>query len=551
MDEDVSRWILEFLLRSPHLTDRSINALLSTLPIHNDSSRFKKTLLLRRIQSSLVSYETLALLELIAELDDGSASASMKSAYCALAVECTVRHLRGGRGRRREYFEAVRRVWRGRVGRMMGKEGVLVGEDLMRWKDEIEDAAWDDEVAERVLGRDTSGEAERSVREYLEEAWGELGRPFLEVAAEAVGALGGMGRGEERRVSDACGVGTGVVVEGGEGGCQGGVVAKEDVIAACDDGGIGEGQENGNADEAVVANRDLQFLDHSSRDYCISKTLVGYSAETGKGKSKVQEKHLGPRGRRFKSVARRIRGVTIARIRAVETSESMGKDDHIPSSPDDNTMQEPPPPKHSSMEPQKILVDRPPSTRTMTEEISAMVRSDNAMYGVAAKVNHITQELHSPISHVDGAAAEGQQKQKLPCWVEGCGRNRGGQDGDNHNHPAARNAQDRSRGSDASEWDGLAEKLTRSASHCSSLPGPKNSPKTGNLSPLGGVLAMQGKSAGRRQRKAWSPLEEDTLRNGVKEFGIGSWSRIYKTYREIFKHRTDVDLKDKWRNLSR
>ncbi|KAL9269386.1 hypothetical protein AKJ16_DCAP25101 [Drosera capensis] len=519
MDEDVSRWILEFLLRSSHVTEHSINGILSTLPIPNTSSHLKKTLLLRRIASSLVSVETLTLLELIAELDNGSASASMKSAYCAVAVDCTVRHLR--EGRRREYFEAMRIVWRGRVGRMMGKEGVLVGEELMRWKDEIEEAAWDDEMVERVVGRDTSGEAERAVRVYLEEAWRELGRPFLEVAAEVVSGMGGMGMEEDGRVSDDhwernnC---VDVIVEGGGG--QGGGVTKEHVITACDDGGLGDGREKG-----IAANR-----------------------ETGKGKSEVGEKHLGPRGRRFKSVARRIRGVAIANT--LETSETMGKEGHILNSPDDIRVQEPPP-KLSSMDPQKFLDGHSPNARTMTQEISARLRSDSAMNGMATKEDHITEEVHAPISRVDGAAAETQQKEKLPCCVEGSGRNHSGLDGDNQIHPPARNAQDRTRGSDVSEWDGLTEKFTRSASHFQRFSGPKNSPIIGDVPPLGGVLATQVKSASRRQRKAWSPLEEDTLRKGVKELGIGSWSIIYRTYREIFKHRTDVDLKDKWRNLTR
>ncbi|KAJ8562515.1 hypothetical protein K7X08_011806 [Anisodus acutangulus] len=54
----------------------------------------------------------------------------------------------------------------------------------------------------------------------------------------------------------------------------------------------------------------------------------------------------------------------------------------------------------------------------------------------------------------------------------------------------------------------------------------------------------------RRNAKRWSALEEDTLRSGVQKYGVGNWKFIFDTYRDIFKDRTPVDLKDKWRNLT-
>ncbi|KAJ0628893.1 putative transcription factor MYB-HB-like family [Helianthus annuus] len=54
-----------------------------------------------------------------------------------------------------------------------------------------------------------------------------------------------------------------------------------------------------------------------------------------------------------------------------------------------------------------------------------------------------------------------------------------------------------------------------------------------------------------RKKKRWSPLEEDTLRTGVQKYGKGNWKLILSMYRDIFEDRTEVDLKDKWRNLTR
>ncbi|KAJ1411664.1 SANT/Myb domain [Sesbania bispinosa] len=55
----------------------------------------------------------------------------------------------------------------------------------------------------------------------------------------------------------------------------------------------------------------------------------------------------------------------------------------------------------------------------------------------------------------------------------------------------------------------------------------------------------------RRKVKKWSELEEETLRTAVNKFGKGNWKWILNSYRDIFEDRTDVDLKDKWRNMSR
>jgi len=52
----------------------------------------------------------------------------------------------------------------------------------------------------------------------------------------------------------------------------------------------------------------------------------------------------------------------------------------------------------------------------------------------------------------------------------------------------------------------------------------------------------------RRPKKFWKPEEVEALREGVKEYGK-SWKDIKNGNPTVFAERTEVDLKDKWRNL--
>lgn len=55
----------------------------------------------------------------------------------------------------------------------------------------------------------------------------------------------------------------------------------------------------------------------------------------------------------------------------------------------------------------------------------------------------------------------------------------------------------------------------------------------------------------RRPKRAWSFEEENALWIGVKKYGKGNWKLILTMYPDIFVGRSVVDLKDKWRNMSR
>ena len=52
------------------------------------------------------------------------------------------------------------------------------------------------------------------------------------------------------------------------------------------------------------------------------------------------------------------------------------------------------------------------------------------------------------------------------------------------------------------------------------------------------------------KKRKWTPQEEEALRKGVKEHGVGFWKKICENSPAL-KNRTQVDCKDKWRNLQK
>ncbi|CAN1141857.1 Single myb histone 5 [Linum perenne] len=65
------------------------------------------------------------------------------------------------------------------------------------------------------------------------------------------------------------------------------------------------------------------------------------------------------------------------------------------------------------------------------------------------------------------------------------------------------------------------------------------------------LLPDQSVPTRRRRKRKWSSEEEAALKNGIKEFEAGFWKEILNSRRDEFNDRTEVDLKDKWRNMSK
>lgn len=61
---------------------------------------------------------------------------------------------------------------------------------------------------------------------------------------------------------------------------------------------------------------------------------------------------------------------------------------------------------------------------------------------------------------------------------------------------------------------------------------------------------MKRTNSGSRRYHVWSGNEEQALKNGVRLYGVGAWEVIRQDEAfAILKHRSGVQLKDKWRNL--
>lgn len=51
------------------------------------------------------------------------------------------------------------------------------------------------------------------------------------------------------------------------------------------------------------------------------------------------------------------------------------------------------------------------------------------------------------------------------------------------------------------------------------------------------------------KRKGWTPEEMASLIQGIKRYGVGKWADIREDPRYKLKHKTNVQIKDKWRNM--
>lgn len=191
-DPDIGNWLIEFYLRQP-LDQVTLNSLLEALPFSSDNPRFQKLVLLKKLEFEVsrqpVSENALELMERLAEV--GTVSDALRRAYCVAAVDCTLRRVKGGRdaaGRNFECFDMVKRLWRGRIGRMEKNEaeGGLVSEQLREWKDMVEAAVWDESACDCVFKKFEGVSAAEAVKVYVREERAEMGPSFLELVAEKV-----------------------------------------------------------------------------------------------------------------------------------------------------------------------------------------------------------------------------------------------------------------------------------------------------------------------------------------------------------------------------
>ncbi|KAJ4954148.1 hypothetical protein NE237_030980 [Protea cynaroides] len=453
MDVDIARWILEFIIRQP-IEDRLLNDLVSLLPVSNNDIRLKKTILLRRISSEIstgsVSETILDCLEMIEELDYTEGKAvldSMKAAYCAVAVDCTVKFLKENLDADNLYFNAVSKIWRNRIHQMeiAGNVG-LVSEQLKDWKEEIEAATWDDAVCEKISMKDTRYDAVKWGRIYLEEAWEDMGPSFLELAVPVM--MGAVQNGNPSTEAEA---------------------GEEVHLGLDNDSGVASG------------------------DNC------GYMAVDSAEKS--EEEMLQP-----VAMGKDGNGIEGNKYDVLPSTEVGGVLDAL---------------KSSCMELRALVNDPLPDALDFAAKVVSDVESNKInVEPLEENPNRIDAE---PNCLVDEGVEAVEAKLKTH-------RDRSSRVRERNN---------------TYEWDDESMEISPEASPSSrkfNLPSPKKRVVT----PL---KKNETKKIARRKIKKWSSSEEDTLRIAVQKYGRGNWKMILSNYREIFEGRTEVDLKDKWRNM--
>ncbi|KAJ7964316.1 Telomeric repeat-binding factor like [Quillaja saponaria] len=521
------------------------------IPVSNSDLRLKKTLLLRTIQTEVskgsVTENILEILEFIEELDriDGiEVMDTMKGAYCAVAVECTVKYLEAFPYNEGKYLDAVQRIWRGRTEKMeTSAEGShLVSDELKDWRDEIEAAVWDARVGKRLAKMHARKDALDTVKDFLAEAWAIMGPSFLELAASLT------------KVTDLqSSLDSGVRDENGE--------VMVDRPYACDDVGASDRIDfsagpmddvEGKTVSSPSRSRDSgasvrdewgifalplsimapQGTSHNQVDEQVEEKAVPSAHESQKlgacGSTAQKDKGMqkGPVLRRKHTAChRRCRGVKITSSDEVGANGSCRKYYSLPSA-EVKRVQETL--KSSSLELQDLVED--PLSRAL--QISDTVRSELARKDMKHEptIENQSRDVDAPNPHA-----------KKGDHVEIHVANLGNQSSVQQSNVLQSSLMQRNSTAHTYEWDdSIDDSPERIPIHLSS-------PRTCNVSPLNKYETTRI----RKRRKRWSSLEEDTLRNGVKKFGKGNWKVILNCYRDIFNERTEVDLKDKWRNMTR
>ncbi|XP_010253095.1 PREDICTED: uncharacterized protein LOC104594499 [Nelumbo nucifera] len=466
MDIRIAHWIVEFMILQP-IEDCVVNTLLYVLPLSDNDLRLKKAILLRRISSEVsngsVSERVLESLERIEELEymeGNSILESMKEAYCAVAVDCTVRLLREGPGKRADYFDSVKRTWMARIGKMISGKAGLVSEQLKETLAQIEATKWSATGCQNVLNKDTRNDALRLLKIFLNEAREAMFPSFLEFTAEKMNEMG---------------------------------LEKNDFSSVSIPDQVGLGQRA--ASSTLVPEGDKN-----------SEMPINIPTEDGK---KVM-----------------LHSSSIARM-GVDTA--CNKYDCLPT-PEVSKIQEAL--KSSTSDLQTLVKDPLLDALHIAETVLSNTAREN--------MNHKPSEENQ--DKVDAAVSSHDNEGIVE--VQAKNSNIGNQSYQNMPRPSLMERNSTAR---TYEWDDAQDRPEGSSSHSEKVHLP--SPKKRSLSPLKKYETM--KFARRRKTKRWSSLEEETLRAAVEKYGRGNWKFILISYRDVFEERTEVDLKDKWRNMTR
>ncbi|KAJ0980744.1 hypothetical protein J5N97_008999 [Dioscorea zingiberensis] len=520
--------VLEFVLREP-IEDWLANLLFLAIPISSPLSPcLVRTMLIRRLASDLsfrsISERSLQSLEYLNNLHHrNDPSYSLRDAYCAVAVECTASFLRS-RDDDGEFFSAVKRIWNCRMEDLVTAEETagLVWYGLKRAGREMEQAVVDSRVRDALKKRDTKMEALEALRVYLREETLKMGPPFLVILADSIGE-------SENSVIDP------PLVE-----------LKEQDSEALAEGGVSGTKIN------PLPSPEVSMVKERLRASCLDL-------------QRVVRDPLPDAVALATNIYREMPANMVAEgegsIRdgnGIESTNDAGSDLGGSGNTDDH---------HDVDEADDDVVVAAATTVEMVAEVlpAEMMNSKQEDYPVVSSIEEDDHDDDADITTNDkGNEAVPQPDVVDPNVshlrvdkgkgkigdVSGGSRKRDNTKVTMNDVPAQkRSMMDWNPTAKTYEWD---DKSGDSSSNESQgllkkphLPSSKKRP----VSPL--KIQENSGFAGRRKKLRWTPLEEDTLRNAVKRHGKGSWKFIKSCHPEIFENRTEVDLKDKWRNLTR
>ncbi|KAG0485426.1 hypothetical protein HPP92_009505 [Vanilla planifolia] len=526
-DDLASSWILEFVLRQP-IPDWLVHEIFLALPFSSCffHPHLRKAILLFRLTSELrqltFSEQTLSSLELIEDLDrlrGSTPSDRMKAAYCAVAVECTASALRRSAV---DFADTVGRIWMCRIADLAQSEAAvgLVSDELIEWANKIERWLPSGAGGEALLYKDIK-EAIQLLSAYLDEAIEDMGPPVLEIAAmEVLDNTTNVG-GAAEKVGDAftvCYNSLGKLDERDKG-------LQEDVVGLQREclHGVFPGVPNYDGIREIsgaledVSGKELEssgIRDESGR-------LRNASAKQGCDTGLVVELDVN---------SGELKG------QALDGGQAMP--DHvgvINNLAPDEVLKVKEALKKSYLELRMAVEDPLPQVQAFAAAVLASTqRSSMANGGL-------------PVSSVELVAGETVGVDAGKVHLEGshvtkeCSKDA---EPSNHENVAHHSIFDRNPTAHMSEWsDETLSSLEKSPAHVEKLCKPKRRTAIPHL--------INGKLIKRRPVKKWSSLEESTLREAVAKYGKGNWKLILSRFAEVFEERTEVDLKDKWRFMSR
>ncbi|KAL9233521.1 hypothetical protein vseg_008507 [Gypsophila vaccaria] len=557
MDETVAKWMMEYLLRQK-IDEKVIDDVFSTLPFGINDYRLKKTVLLRRIEMEIKSgeisekiMETIEIMEAMEEERGKTASYKMKEAYSLVAVDCTARFIGESEEEMEKYREVVENVWRKRVCKSLG----LFSETARRLWNEIEAAGENVDAWSGIWGRNTRNEALRAVKAFLKEAWEEVGPPVLEVVAERDGD--GLEEGF-RGGEDGAG-------EGGE--CLS--VPLRNLV-------VGEGTQKV---KAVTRRKHVAVRSRRKRGAKLSDADEGAMSKAGDSTAEtVRPGDPTPEMDRANEVIsssptklpaasdRIAKNVQTAQILSsvgptvIDSAVEAGhKGPEIPASNYAVRVQREL--RNSAKELHAAVSDPLPEALKTAETLRSSTETNNPE---TAPRNQTGQEMpaladsdevptaQDPAEKMStNSKIEAEASKQAETEVDASKRSNGDAVGNLTQHSEVwcntrkRSLMEPNDTSQTFKWDDEIENSSGSPVR-PGLP----TPKVQRRSPL---KVPECQAMRRRERKRWTLTEEDALREAVLKYGRGNWKFMLldAKYAEVFKCRTEVDLKDKWRNMTK